>query len=808
MKIFFLSITALFISVFAFSQSIVKGKVTDAQTHKPLAGATISHSGKVGAVTDSSGLFSINCNQASSITISYVGYQPHHLTIKNYNEEIAVALIPSEHSLQEVEISATSNSNKNILYQPASIAKLTPVELKRGTGLFLDDAIQTNVPGVTMNRRSVSGGQQLDIRGYGNGTSGTRGISSNFDGQGYKVYLNGIPVTDAEGITTFDDLDFGSVGDVEITKGPTGTLYGLAIAGAVNLSTIKPEPGKTSIGQEFLMGSYGLQRLTTQLQMGKENASLLVNYGHQQSNGFSIHNKSKKDFANVMGDFRLNDKQSLSTYFGYSNSYDERAGELTLAQFANGDYSGNPEYIKRNAHSNVITLRTGLSHTYRFNSNIANTTSIFGTGFTSNASSAAGWTDKNAMNVGLRSAFETKFPLAKNISLSGITGLEMQRQNAQTMGYNMKADPNDPNPGTWTYGVSPYWVINAATSNVATISKTSSLFTQWTLDLMKDISLTAGVGLSNMKILLNDRFNAALATRPSSYEKSYNGMLSPHIAINKVFNKQYSVYVSYSRGYKAPVSSYFYVTTPLSGTIQPTGKVNDALKPEVGNQLEIGSKGHALSNCLVYELALFQIKFSNKMTTVPVQSTPTTTAYTYVVNGGDQIHKGIEALVKYTVYQGQGIIEMVRPFANLTLSDCKYGDNFTYRKGFAAGDSVNYSNKDVAGVPKIMANLGVDLKMKLGFYANVNYNYKDDVVIGYGDKDVVYKTSSYNLLNGKIGIQRSLGKHFDINAYAGATNITNTKYYQMVFVNQLPDAYVPAPDKVNFFGGVNVKYNF
>ena len=60
---------------------------------------------------------------------------------------------------------------------------------------------------VTMNRRSVSGGQQFNIRGYGNGVRGTNGASSNFDGQGYKVYLNGIPITDAEGITVLDDME-------------------------------------------------------------------------------------------------------------------------------------------------------------------------------------------------------------------------------------------------------------------------------------------------------------------------------------------------------------------------------------------------------------------------------------------------------------------------------------------------------------------------------------------------------------------------------------------------------------------------
>jgi len=30
----------------------------------------------------------------------------------------------------------------------------------------------------------------------------------------------------------------------------------------------------------------------------------------------------------------------------------------------------------------------------------------------------------------------------------------------------------------------------------------------------------------------------------------------------------------------------------------------------------------------------------------------------------------------------------------------------------------------------------------------------------------------------------------------------------MIFVNQLPDAYLPAPKNTLFFGGLNLKYNF
>ena len=791
----------------SFAQEMLHGKVTDAATGKPLAGASITFAGSGGTTTDKDGSFTIDCNKTKKITISFVGYESYSLNIKNCDAEVKVTLEPAGRMLENVEISATSNINKALLYQPSSITKLSPLELKRGTGLFLDDAIQTNVPGVTMNRRSVSGGQQFNIRGYGNGARGTRGISSNFDGQGYKVYLNGIPVTDAEGITTFDDLDYSSIGNVEVTKGPAGTLYGLAIAGAINLSTIKPIKGKTSIGQEVTLGNYGLQRYTTQFQMGKEHSSIVLNYGHQKSDGFSIHNKSKKDFANFSGDFQPNEKQNINAYFGYSNSYDERLGELTTTQWDNNDYSGNPEYIKRNAHSNVITFRAGVGHTYDFTKGISNTSSVFATGFTSNASSAGGWTDKNTINYGLRSVFNTKVFLKGGTTLSGITGIESQRQDANVVGFNMKADPNDPNPGTWTYGVSPYWVINANTSNTAFVSSTTSFFTEWTLSLLHDLSFTAGVGTSNMKNTLHDRFNPALATRPADYYKKYNNMVSPHVAINKVFNKHVSVYASYSKGYKAPVSSYFFITTPAVTTppTPPTGRVNEDLKPEIGNQFEMGTKGQLMNSRFVYEVAYFHQVFSNKMTAVAVQSpaSATTTLYSYVVNGGDQIHDGVEALLKFTAYQsGNGFFRMVRPFGNLTYADFEYGDNFKIQKSVTSTE--DYSGKKVGGVAKIMTNLGVDLMMAHGLYANVNWNYKDRVPIT--SMNDLY-ARHYNLLNGKIGIQRRLGNHFDLDLYFGATNITGTKYYIMVFVNQLPDAYIPAPKNANVFGGINLKYN-
>ncbi|HZX94957.1 MAG TPA: Plug domain-containing protein, partial [Myxococcales bacterium] len=109
------------------------------------------------------------------------------------------------------DYSATVRGEKSVLMEPQSIGVLDRPMLQRNEGLFLDDTLNL-LPGVRFESRTVSGGQRITIRGYGNGT--------NFNGTGYKAYMDGIPLTDAEGTTILDDVDISTLGRIEVIKGP------------------------------------------------------------------------------------------------------------------------------------------------------------------------------------------------------------------------------------------------------------------------------------------------------------------------------------------------------------------------------------------------------------------------------------------------------------------------------------------------------------------------------------------------------------------------------------------------------------
>jgi iron complex outermembrane receptor protein len=437
----------------------------------------------------------------------------------------------------------------------------------------------------------------------------------------------------------------------------------------------------------------------------------------------------------------------------------------------------------------VISFRAGLSHKYDFTKWLSNTTTVYGSGLNTNASSAGGWTDKDPINYGTRVTFDLNFDLSEDFSLSGVAGLEFQEQRSQSISYGMVENPNDPEG---------YNIIGAVRSNQYSKSKNKSLFTEWILKMPYDISFTAGVGKSSMNLDLEDRAFDPTSGKPQIISANYEDLFSPHFAVNKIFNDNISVYASYSKGYKAPVSGNVIIGT--------TGELNTGLEPEEGDQFEIGSKGNLLNSKLHYEVALFQAKFKNKFTSIAVPAGDGTTLYSYIANGGELNNKGVEALVKYTAYESEtGFFGNVSPYVNLAYSDFKYED-FSYAAVGRDGTLTesNYDGKAVAGVAPWVVNAGVDFNTNLGLYGTVNYSYHDPVPF---TSDGLNVADSYSLLNAKLGYRMSFG-HFDLDAYAGADNITGEKYYIMLFLNQLDDAYIPAPLNTVFYGGLNLKYNF
>ena len=782
-KYTYLLISLLF-SFSAYAQNQINGKVYDAYNQTPLEGVSVILSKTTGATTNKKGEFIVDCNGASSITIKLIGYQTYTGTIKDCNQFIQIGLIPSNSSLNEVQISATKTNNNIVLTQPQSIGLLSRQEITRNDAIFPESYLNL-IPGVRMEKRTSSGGQRILIRGYGYPAGSGNGI--NFNGSGIKAYLNGIPVTDAEGVSIFDDIDFSTLGKVEVIKGPASSIYGTGIGGVVNMYTMKPAPQTTQLTQEFTAGSYGLYRTNTRLETADDKSSILLNYGHQNYDGYRIHSAEKKDFVNFVGDFRSSDKESFSAYAGYSTSYDQLAGQLSTTDFLNKVNTGEAQYIINDGHIQYESFRSGLSHTYTFSKYINNVTSAYTSNYQLSQASAAGLTSNFYRNVGARSVFNLSFT-GNTVSLYGTVGSEYQKTSSFRKSNALSATG----------------ALGGLTADLEVAAVQYSMFTEWNLELPAHFTLTAGLSDNNIEYGVTDKLtNTANPThKDQSGYKVFSPVATPRFAFQKVFkDTSITAYVSYSQGYSPPTSA---------NTIVPyTGQVLTGLKPERANQWELGSKGSLLNKKLSYQVALFDLKVDNKFTQQAVYSAAGAQLYSYTINGGSQSNKGVEIAVNYSVFENKNdqFISMLRPFVNYTYSHFRY-DNYKSDNNNNAA-TVDYSGKAVLGVPANNFNAGFDLGSKLGIYLLTTYQYVDKLPITFDNKQ---SAPSYSLLNAKLGYRKSIGKHVNFDVFAGLNNITQSLYYNLVFLSVYTDKntpiYLPAAYNATFYGGLNFTYRF
>ncbi len=759
------------------AQTPVRGRVFDVYTQAPLADVTVTTAAGATATTDRDGRFSVPCGDRVALTFRRVGYRPFQATARSCEEQVQAGLTAGAQNLNEVSVVETRESPAaTSLRQPFSVATLSRQELRRGTGIFPDEALNL-VPGVRLERRTMAGGQRITIRGYG-----TR---SNFDGSGYKAYLNGIPITDAEGVTVLDDVDFATLGRVDVVRGPSSSLFGAGIGGVVNFYTLRPERSGTTAEQEVLSGQDGLLRSDTRLTSATGGSSLVLNYGHQGYDSYRVHSGSRKDFATFVGDFRPSDRRTISTYLAYSHSRDDRAGQLDSARFFTHQNAGEALYLNNDAHVDMEGFRAGVTHSYRVSDALEPVVTAYYSGTTREDVFAAGVNPKSGQTFGARAVANTRFaPSALGgRALTGTTGAEFEKTNVFVKGYGYTNT-----------------VLGGITSDLETHTMQYNAFSQWDLALPADLTLTGGASVNFIEYAIVDRLaNTANPTRKSvSGRKTYDPVVTPRVALRKSFGDALSAYASVSQGYTPATSS--------DAVIQFTGQANEGLKPERGTLYEVGTKGSVVGRRLSYQLALFDLRVRDKLVSQGVFNATGTQLYAYTVNGGDQSNKGLELAAAFAVVDRPAEpVTAVRPFVSYSHSDFTY-TNFKSDNNNNAR-TVNYSGNRVVGVPKNVLAGGVDVGVRGGGYANVTVEHRDGQPITY---DNLRNAPAYTLLNAKLGVARDVGRSFTVDAYVGGNNLTGALYYTMVFLNANfatttpPAIYLPGPYNARFYAGLKL----
>ncbi|WP_336514066.1 TonB-dependent receptor [Pollutibacter soli] len=238
-------LTLLFFPFFVSAQ--ITGRVVSGNSGIPFASILVKNT-NIGTTADSAGYFAINGIDKFPVTlvVSFAGFDAEEKVIKAGNTSDIVIRLQA--LFQRDTIVITSRRRREVLQEvPIPISVIGGAQIDN-SGSFNVNRVKELIPSVqlyTSNPRNTG----LSIRGLGS----SFGLTNDGVDPGVGIYIDGVYNARPAAAT----LDFIDIEQVEVLRGPQGTLFGKnTTAGAFNITTRKPT-FKSGGNFEISGGNYG-----------------------------------------------------------------------------------------------------------------------------------------------------------------------------------------------------------------------------------------------------------------------------------------------------------------------------------------------------------------------------------------------------------------------------------------------------------------------------------------------------------------------------------------------------------------------
>ncbi len=741
----------------------LKGYITDIQSQEPVSDALIEAIDQnESSITGANGHFEINLAQDTGILkITSLGYKTQLISYHSLQDEMHILMSPDVKQLNEV-IVIGFGSNKRIQETAGGIAFLNGDELRQGSGVSLQNAFNS-VPGVRMDQSTLSEAR-ISIRG--------NGVRAQYGIRNIKIYINDIPMTEADGTTRIEGIDVNDLGHAEILKGPASSIYGGGTGGVINFKLERAPYQEQSLEISTLAGSHGLIRVGTSYKRSTDKMNSYVSYGWQKYNGYREHAHDKRNFVTANFQFFPSKKQTFTVLANRTSQNAQIPGALTLEQFKENPKQASPTNLDKQAGRKQNWTRIGIGQNYRFNDYISNTTSIFTYTYDLNHPLPYAYIRNFYQSFGGRTKFDFN-PNFRILKTKFVVGAEYNHAISKGTQYvNNHGEEGD---------------INSNTDSKNTVY---SVFYQSSTDLGKNTGLTFGVSLNGIKYFTQDYL-----TPSKTGTRKFKPQASPRVALSHTFGDYLSLHGSVSTGFSPPTGSEI---RNIDGTI------NTSLNAEKAINYEINAKGNFLQSRFNYDLALFLMNMKGELIGQNIRQ-----GITIYHNSGKTRHSGVELALSYQILResDQKTFTSLRPYLALTYSGFKFEDY----KILNADNQVinNFDGNKLTGIAPWVIDAGIEFETRPGVYGQLTYYYSDRLPLNDANTDF---NDSYNVLNLKIGYQKRVGRHFDLNIYAGVDNLTNTTYSSMNAINANgfggPAPYYNPSPRITAYGGIQLKYTF
>lgn len=642
----------------------------------------------------------------------------------------------------EVTVSAYRTST-NLRTSPGSIAVLSQSDLSVSDRQNLSTVLNT-LPGVTMQSGTLTT-NRIVIRGMGSRTP--------YNSNRIRVYMNEIPFTSSDGISSPEEIDMQGIGRMEIIKGPSSAIYGSGLGGTINLYTpVKDETEGNVIAQ---YGSYntGMANLSGTLKSGK--LLLWGNVSHLNSEGYRENNDYRR--TTLLTTARLEQKSWLLT--STLLLMDVKGGipsSIGLTQFRNTPWQAAPNWLAIKGFKEYIKGVAAINLKYYINPQLNTDAMIFGRLNDNYERRPFNNLDDQALAGGFRYKITLKGSRTEWVSGTEITSEQ----------YSWKLDLNNS-------------LINENREKRLQLN----VFSILSYNPYTSLNISLAGAINYVSYSLRDLFPG---NGDQSGKRNFPVMISPRLGVNYSPNEQLAFYGSAGHGFSLP--------SPEE-TLLPAGDVNPDIKPEQGMQYELGTRISPLPR-LTIDAAVYWIELRNLLVTRRI----TEDIFTGV-NAGRSRHRGLELMLK------AGLFDYGVSFPGKLTGALSYTRSLNNFVKFTDNDIVHDGN-NLPGIPPhaIQMQLTWNMIKAVELYSHLHYTgdqyLTDDNSAEYPDYFVANIRSSFSF---------ELNENSEFSLYAGINNISGAKYASMLIVNALgfgnsePRYYYPGLPR-HWYAGVKFRF--
>jgi iron complex outermembrane receptor protein len=319
-------------------QGVVQGVVKDQATGEVIAEADVS-SGAVRGRTGADGRYRLEGVGAGPVPVQVrrVGYLPvtrQVVVAPGSPVEVNFSLTAAVTTLETVVVTATRDE-RSLRDVPAAVTAVDTAVIESGRTSGLNEVLRYT-PGILAQSRYGGDDVNLSVRGSG--------IRTTFGVRGVAVLLDGVPITEPDGLTRLDLVELAQARQVEVVRGPASALYGgVASGGAVNIIS---RTGQDSRGASVRVqnGAFGFEKYDGYVgtTFDRERGSVLVSGAHTFADGFRDFNRNKMTRFNVRTEWKPALRTRLSVDASTSNLDMNIPGALTEGEFVADPNQANP----------------------------------------------------------------------------------------------------------------------------------------------------------------------------------------------------------------------------------------------------------------------------------------------------------------------------------------------------------------------------------------------------------------------------------------------------------------------------------